>query len=63
MTIYSSGQTISSLTQAWCITLGADELIYEVAGRASDKGLDGTGELGDRTSEGHTSGVYGKGLL
>jgi hypothetical protein len=47
--IYSSGQTIFSLAYIEGITLGAGEEVDEVAGGASGMGVDGIGEIGDRS--------------
>ena len=43
--------------------MGADEKIYEVAGRACDLGLDGIGEISNRISEGQAAGVYRAGIV
>ena len=60
MAIHSSGQTISSLAHIEGITLGAGEVVDEVAGGAGGMGVDGIGEVGDRASEGQAAGVYGQ---
>ena len=62
MAIHSSGQTIFSFTHIEEITLGTGEEVDEVeeiAGGASGMRVDGIGEVGDRASEGQTTGVYG----
>ena len=51
MIFHSSEQSISSLSHIEGTTLGAGQEIYEVAGKASDIGLDGISEVGDRASE------------
>ena len=60
--IHSSGQTISSLAHIEGITLSAGEEVDEVAGGAGGMGVDGIGEVGDRTSEGQAAEVYGAGF-
>ena len=62
MAIHSSGQTIFSLAHIDGITLGAREEVDKVAGKASGMDVDGIGEVGNRTSEGHAAGVYGAGF-
>ena len=61
MAIYSSGQTIFSLAHVERITLGAGEEV-EVAGGTSSMGVDRIGEVGDRASKVHASGMYGAGF-
>ena len=51
MTFNSGWQTISSFSYIEGITLGADEKIYEVAGRACGMSLDRVGEVSEMVSE------------
>ena len=44
------------------MTLGANEEIYEAAGRSSGMGLVRKGEFGDRASERQAVGVHGVGF-
>ena len=62
MAIYSSGQTIFSLTHIEGITLGAGEEIDDVAGEASGMDVDRIGEVSDWASEGQVAGVHGAGF-
>jgi hypothetical protein len=57
--IHSSGQTIFSLAHIEGITLGTSEEVDKVAGGPSGMGVDGIGEVVDRTSEGQSAEVYG----
>ena len=61
MAIHSSGQTIFSLAHLEGITLSAGEEVDEVAGGASDMGVDGIGEVGDQVI-GQAAGVYEAGF-
>ena len=62
MAVHSSGQTIFSFAHIEGITLGTGEEVDEVAGGPSGMGVDGIGELGDRTRERQVTGVYGAGF-
>ena len=61
--IHSSGQTTSILSYIKGITLDAGKM-YEVAGRASSKGLDGIDEVGDMATVRPITGLdFKQGLL
>ena len=65
MAIHFSGQAIFSLVHIEGITLGAGEVVDEVAGGASGMGVDGIDEIDEicnRTSEGQAARVYGAGF-
>ena len=53
---------VPSLFHVDGIILGAGEEVDEVAGGAGGMSVDGIGEVGDRTGEGHAAGVYGAGF-
>ena len=57
------GKTNHSFSHIEGISLDAGEEIYEFAGRAGDMGLGEICELGDRTDERHSVGVYGAGYV
>ena len=51
-----------SFTHIQGITLDAGEEVDEVAGGVGGMSVDKRGEVGDRASEGHAAGVYGRGF-